>query len=90
MTKYFTLEDVEGVLALHDPDCILEIDAPKKIVERLSVRTKSEWFPFWCWGEKLTQLHQEWKQCWTLSEIYCPHEGIDRRNEYGMQELQHV
>ena len=26
----------------------------------------------------------EFKQCWELSEIYCPHEGIDRRSEYSM------
>jgi hypothetical protein len=27
----------------------------------------------------------EFRQCWALSEIYCPHEGIDRRSEYGME-----
>jgi hypothetical protein len=27
----------------------------------------------------------EFRECWALSEIYCPHEGIDRRSEYGME-----
>lgn len=85
MAKYFTLDDVEGVLALHHHECVFEIDAPKKIVERLSIKTKSEWFPFWCWGEKLKVLHTEFRQCWIQSEIYCPHEGVDRLSEYNMK-----
>jgi hypothetical protein len=27
----------------------------------------------------------DFRECWALSEIYCPHEGIDRRSEYGME-----
>jgi hypothetical protein len=28
--------------------------------------------------------NKEFRECWQMSEIYCPHEGIDRRSEYGM------
>lgn len=83
MSKYFTIEHIEGVLKLHDPCCIFELDAPKKIVERLSIRTINEWFP--CTNHT-QELFEEWKMCFQLSEIYCPHEGIDRRSEYGIGE----
>ena len=85
MAKYFTLDEVEGVLALHHHECVFELDAPKRILERLSVRSKSEWFPFWCWGERARTLHAEFKQCFIQSEIYCPHEGVDRLSEYNIK-----
>ena len=89
MSKYFTIEDIVGVLQLHDPCCVFELDAPKNIVERLSKRTKNEWLP-WLGllpekrNDEQKSLHEEFKMCWQLSEIYCPHEGIDRRSEYGI------
>ena len=85
MAKYFTLDEIEGVLALHHYECVFELDAPKRILERLSVRSKSEWFPFWCWGERARTLHTEFKQCFIQSEIYCPHEGVDRLSEYNLK-----
>jgi hypothetical protein len=30
---------------------------------------------------------QEFRACWTASEIYCPHEGIDRLAECGVKTL---
>lgn len=77
---YFTLEDISPVLAMHPSDCIFELDAPKKIVERLSIRTKNEWLT--------VENQDEFKQCWQLSEIYCPHEGIDRLAECGVKTIE--
>ena len=74
---YFTEDDIRPVLAMHPAECIFELDAPKNIVARLSAKTKSEWL-------KLKNL-DEFKQCWQSSEIYCPHEGIDRLAECGVK-----
>ena len=77
---YITYELVEEMLQLHDVHCVLELDAPMHIFTRLMAA-----------GFHTTEcLHlgmrvAEFKECFTLSEIYCPHEGIDRRREYGME-----
>ena len=79
--KYFTIDEVKAVLRMHPTECVFELDAPHKIFERLSVKTRAEWLPFFGYT---AEKHDEFKRAWQLSEIYCPHEGIDRRNEYGM------
>lgn len=83
MSKYFDIEEVSEILKLHHHECVFELDAPRKIVERLSKRTRNQWLPFFG-GSK--ELHEEFKNCWVLSEIYCPHEGINRFNEYGINQ----
>lgn len=79
---YITYELVVEMLQLHDFRCVFELDAPMKIFTRLMA---AEFHTTEC-------LHlgirvAEFKECFTLSEIYCPHEGIDRRSEYGMENL---
>jgi hypothetical protein len=73
---YFTLEDVIELLKSHPADCVFELNAPQKILERLSGRTITEWIT------GCTAF--EFRQCFIQSEIYCPHEGVDRRAEYGI------
>jgi hypothetical protein len=75
----FDEEHVRGVLALHHAECVFELDAPKKIVERLSGKTVTEWLKM--------KHREEFKACWTASEIFCPHEGIDRLAECGVRTL---
>lgn len=73
--EYIDMETIKGVLRIHPADCVLELDAPQKIYDRLSIKTTDEWFD----GPA-----EEFKAAWQLSEIYCPHEGIDRTKEYGI------
>lgn len=86
MPKYYTPEYVGSVLALHDWECVFELDAPRKIAERLQHRTKDEWLGYtpnsvFDWDIYEKTILPEFKRCFQLSEIYCPHEGIDRRVE---------
>ena len=83
MSEYFTIKDVKSILKLHPSECVFELDAPQKIVERLSIKTVNEWLRF-CGGN---ELHEQFKACWVASEIYCPHEGIDRLAECGVNSL---
>ena len=76
-----SLNLVKEILAKHDVGCIFELDAPRRIHERLMAegfRTARDIVvkDAWC--------HPKFRECFVLSEIYCPHEGIDRRAEYGM------
>lgn len=76
---YFDEEHVRGVLALHPAECVFELDAPRKIVQRLSGKTAGWW---------ITPANiAAFKACWIASEIYCPHEGIDRLAECGVRTL---
>ena len=77
--SYFDEEHVRGVLKLHPAECIFELDAPRNIVQRLSGKTAGWW----------TELEnrKEFIACFHASEIYCPHEGIDRRAELGIKSL---
>lgn len=93
MAKYYTPEFVGRVLALHDFHCIFELDAPRKIAERLQHRTMDEWLEIGLWLGKenskrtpaeISARRAEFHQCFSQSEIYCPHEGIDRRAELGV------
>jgi hypothetical protein len=76
---YFDEEHVRNVLALHPADCVFESDAPRKIVQRLSGKTALWWIK--------PENREEFRKCFTASEIYCPHEGIDRRAELGIETL---
>ena len=84
MDKYFTLEEIKHVLASHDKHCVFEIGAPEKILARLSIRPRSEWFKSWGY---IRGKHEEFKQCFIQSEIYCPHEGVDRLVECNVNSL---
>ena len=77
--SYFDEEHVRSVLELHPADCVFELDAPQKIVQRLSGKTAG----WWITPENIPAF----RACWTASEIYCPHEGIDRLAECGVKTL---
>jgi hypothetical protein len=77
--SYFDEQHVRDVLELHPADCIFELDAPRKIAERLSSKTVDWWIKM--------ENREEFKKCFTASEVYCPHEGIDRLAECGVQTL---
>ncbi len=86
--EYFDLKHVKDILKMHPAECVFELDAPQKILERLSKHPKDYWFSFGKYytgieGEK--RRTEEFRACWQASEIYCPHEGIDRRKEYGIE-----
>jgi hypothetical protein len=74
LENYFTLDEVVGALQAHPTDCVFELGAPQNILDRLSVRPRGEWLS-----------SKEFKNCFIQSEIYCPHECVDRRAEYGMK-----
>jgi hypothetical protein len=75
---YITYELVEEMLELHDVHCVFELDAPMKIFTRLMEHG------FYT-TQDMRDRTAEFRGCWALSEIYCPHEGIDRRRECGME-----
>jgi hypothetical protein len=75
---YITYELVEDFLKMHHVDCIFELDAPMQIFTRLMA---AEFYT----STDIRNRNDEFKQCWVLSEIYCPCEGIDRRSEYAME-----
>ena len=74
---YITYDLVKELLQKHDVDCVFELDAPMQIFTRLM---SAEFYT----TKDLDGRHPEFRACWQLSEIYCPHEGIDRRSEYGI------
>jgi hypothetical protein len=91
--EYFDEAFIRDLLAQHPAECVFELDAPQNIVQRLSVKTKREW-----WrsieikfldgdDEQQRKNLQEFRACWIASEIYCPHEGIDRLAECGVKTL---
>ena len=75
---YITYELVEEMLQNHDVHCIFELDAPMQIFTRLM---NADFYT----TKDIRSRVAEFRECWALSEIYCPHEGIDRRIEYGME-----
>ena len=77
---YITYELVVEFLQMHPVECVFELDAPAKIFTRLMEAG------FYTATDAVTRS-KEFKECWTLSEIYCPHEGIDRLAEYGVKTL---
>ena len=77
--SYITYGLVEDLLKLHDFHCVFELDAPMQIFTRLMAAG------FYTTQEMTMDRMAEFRECWQLSEIYCPHEGIDRRSEYEME-----
>jgi hypothetical protein len=80
MAIYITYELVEELLQKHDFHCVFELDAPMKIFTRLMA---AEFYT----TTDILGREAEFKQCWAPSEIYCPHEGIDRLAECGVKTL---
>ena len=78
MNYYITYELVEEFLQKHNFRCVFELDAPMKIFTRLMT---AEFYT----TQDVRGREAEFRECWALSEIYCPHEGIDRRSEYRME-----
>ena len=75
---YITYKLVEEMLQKHDVHCVFELDAPMQIFTRLM---SAKFYT----TQDVPSREAEFRGCWALSEIYCPHEGIDRRSEYGME-----
>ena len=75
---YMTYELVVQFLQLHDVHCVFELDAPMQIFTRLM---SAKFYT----TQDVPSREAEFRECWALSEIYCPHEGIDRRSEYEME-----
>jgi len=75
---YITYNLVEEMLQKHDVHCVFELDAPMQIFTRLM---SAKFYT----TQDVPSREAEFRGCWALSEIYCPHEGIDRRSEYGME-----
>ena len=75
---YITYNLVEEMLQKHDVHCVFELDAPMQIFTRLM---SAKFYT----TQDVPSREAEFRGCWALSEIYCPHEGIDRRREYGME-----
>jgi hypothetical protein len=78
---YITYDHVVEVLQIHPAECVFELDAPLKIFTRLMAAG------FYTDADITWGRNEEFVECWHLSEIYCPHEGIDRRSEYGMVDM---
>jgi hypothetical protein len=72
---YLTYELVEEFLQAHPAGCVFELDAPIKIFTRLMEAG------FYTTTDLTRERTKEFRECWTLSEMYCPHEGIDRLKE---------
>jgi hypothetical protein len=76
--RFLRLRDIkEGLtkaLENHPADCVFEVDAPEKILQRLRDKNLDS-YPF---RYVTKQEREEYLECWRLSELYCPHEGIDR------------
>ena len=76
---YVTYDLVVEFLQMHPAECVFELDAPMQIFTRLMAAG------FYTTQEMTMDRMPEFRECWQLSEIYCPHEGIDRRSEFGME-----
>lgn len=74
MSRNWTIDAVKYALSRHHWDCVFELDAPQKITQRLRKKTKDQWY------KDIKGL----QACFIQSEIYCPHEGVDRTKEIGV------
>lgn len=87
--KPMSIEHIRGVLSLHHWECVFEIDAPQRIYDRLKHHSFGYWLNYQGpshtndWLKERKRCY-DLKQAFTQSEIFCVHEGIDRRSEYGM------
>lgn len=72
MTPPSIREIVETTMAIHPKDCVFAPDAIENICEFVSARNN--------YGEQhlIDLITEGFKR----NEIYCPHEGIDRRHLY--------
>ena len=77
---YFTYKLVVEFLQMHPVECVFELDAPAKIFTRLMEAG------FYTATDAVTRS-KEFRECWTLSEMYCPHENIDRLAECSVKTL---
>jgi len=78
---YITYDRVVEFLQMHPAECVFELNSPMQIFTRLMAAG------FYTVDDITRERSKEFRECWQLSEIYCPHEGIDRRSEYGMTDL---
>ena len=74
MDEEYIRDMVKGVLSMHPAECVFELDAVENITKR--------WIEL---GSNYLDDLEKFKECFQLSEIYCPHEGINRFKEYGME-----
>jgi hypothetical protein len=87
--KSIPIEHIRAVLSMHHWECVFEIDAPRRIYDRLKHHSHAYWLNYRGpdhtknYLEKRRRL-DEFRNAFIQSEIYCPHEGVDRRSEYGM------
>ena len=87
-----TLDHISHVLQLHHWECVFELDAPRRIYDRLKHHSRAYWFNYRGpdytenWFEERRRLDL-FKQAFIQSEIYCAHEGVDRREEYGLSDF---
>lgn len=74
---------IQELLDTHPKDCIFEDNAAQKITDRLKAAGITHQKHIWGDIDFEIQL-EKFRNCVIASEIYCPHEGIDRRSEYGI------
>lgn len=65
---------IQTVIANHPKDCIFHPDTVKNVVALVEARNPQT-------AKDLINLLSD---AITAHEIYCPHEGIDRRKEFGI------
>jgi GrpB-like predicted nucleotidyltransferase (UPF0157 family) len=85
MITKFPLKYIKDILAMHPSECVFELDAPARISQRLDDRGLNDFDILVNGDEDKIRL---WRQCWHESEIFCPHEGIDRLAECGVKSLE--
>jgi hypothetical protein len=83
-TKGFPLNHIKDILSIHPSDCVFELDAPNKILQRMTERGLND-YGILDRGDR--DEINAWRQCWHESEIFCPHEGINRLAECGVKSL---
>ena len=87
--KPISLKDIKEALQRHHWECVFEVDAPRKIYDRLKHGTYGYWVnhtgPHHTLDPtKAKSRMKEFTNAFVQSEIYCPHEGVDRRKEYNV------
>ena len=76
---YYDAKYISKVLQIHPKECVFELNAPAKIAERLAGKTIDDWMR--------KEYQEELRKHFSASEIYCPHEGINRLAECGVKSL---
>ena len=91
-----TLDHIVHVLQSHHWECVFELDAPRRIYDRLKHHSKAYWLNYR--GPDYTEYWFEqsrrfdlFKQAFIQSQIFCAHEGVDSRaREVSLRTLQAV